>query len=72
MTRDTYLYLCHEADAGRDAFVTHPGSLEEGRLASCVMSTDHMIVEKPDGTKSCWDFHECEELWRMKNLRPGR
>jgi len=71
MTKDTYRYLCNESEAGRDVFVSYPDSHEEGRVASCVLPSDHLIVETPDGSKRCWDFHQCEEMDRRHELRPG-
>ena len=65
MEKETYRFLCQEMEAGRDAFVLHPKSQEEGRVVDCVLNTDHMIVSTPDGSKRCWDFHECEEMSRM-------
>ena len=66
MTKDTYLYMCHEANAGRDAFISHPDTNEEGRLTACVLTEDHMIVETAAGDTRHWDYHECEEMDRMK------
>lgn len=72
MIKDTYLYLCNESEAGRDAFVLHPDTREEGRVAGCVLKSDHMIVSMPDGSNHCWDFHECEEMLRMNEQWPRR
>jgi hypothetical protein len=72
MKKDTYLYLCQESEAGRDAFVLHPDTNEEGRVTSCVLNTDHVIVSAPDGSNHCWDFHECEEMPRMHEQWPRR
>lgn len=71
MTRDTFRYLCNESEAGRDVFVTHPDRHEEGRVASCELTFDQLIVETPDGGKRSWDFSQCEEMGRMHELRPG-
>jgi hypothetical protein len=67
MQRSRYEYLCSQADAGRDAFVRHPGSGEEGLVMSCIMKSNHMAVETSDGKSRCWDFHECEDLQHPKS-----
>jgi len=67
MQRDRFAYLCSQAEAGRDAFVRHPGSDEEGIVTSCIMKSNHMVVETTDGTTRCWDFHECEDLDHPKS-----
>ena len=55
MNRDRYKFICLEAEAGRDAFVVHPASLEEGLVSSCVSPSEHLIVRTADGKKRCWD-----------------
>lgn len=70
MTKDTYLYLCHEADAGRDMFVTHPSNHEEGRIERCVLPSDHIVVSTPNGGERCWDYHDCDEMSRPKEQFP--
>jgi hypothetical protein len=72
MNRDRYKFICLEAEAGRDAFVVHPASLEEGLVSSCVSPSEQLIVRTAAGKKRCWDFHECEELTRMKEEWPRR
>ncbi len=67
MKKNRYEYICSEAEAGRDAFVKHPDTNEEGMVTSCVLKTDHMIVKTPQGDSRCWDFHECEELTDPKS-----
>lgn len=66
MQRNRYEYLCSETQSGRDAFVRHPDSNEEGMITKCVMKTDHVVVTTTQGHKRCWDFHECEDLTRPK------
>jgi len=66
MNKERYDFLCMEAEGGRDAFVTHPSTREEGMVTSCVMATGHMVVETPDGHKRCWDYQDCEELRHEK------
>jgi hypothetical protein len=67
MQRSRYQYLCSEAKAGRDAFVRHPESDEQGILAKCIMQSNHMVVETPEGMTRCWDFHECEDVHHPKS-----
>jgi len=62
MNKQRYEHLCSEAQAGRDAFIRHPKSHEEGRVTSCILASQHMVVETPQGETRCWDFHECEDL----------
>ncbi len=67
MKRDRFEYLCSEAEAGRDAFVRHPDSNEEGIVSSCIMRSNHMVVETVQGQTRCWDFSECEDLQHPKS-----
>ena len=67
MNKQRYDSLCMMAEQGRDAFVTHPASGEEGLVTDCVAQTRHMIVETPEGEKRCWDYQECEELRHEKS-----
>lgn len=62
MKKNRYEYLCSEAKAGRDTFVRHPDTNEEGLVTKCILASDHMIVETSRGDTRCWDFHECDEL----------
>lgn len=70
MKKDRFTFVCQESESGRDAFVSHPASQEEGRVLSCAM--DHMTVETSEGQKRCWDFHECEEMGRSAGEWPRR
>ncbi len=70
MKKDRFTFVCSEAEEGRDAFVAHSESQEEGRVMSC--STDHIVVKTSEGNNRCWDFHECEELSRTKEEWPWR
>lgn len=62
MNRDTFLHICLETEAGRDAFVTHPSSREEGLVTTCSLSGERMVVRTAEGHSRCWDYHHCEEL----------
>ncbi len=66
MRRNEFSHLCSEAEAGRDAFVRHSGSHEEGMVTSCIMKSNHLVVKTPQGESRCWDFNECEELSHRK------
>jgi len=62
MNRDTFLHLCQESEAGRDAFVVHPSSNEEGVVTNCSISSEHIVVRTNDGHTRCWDYHRCFEM----------
>jgi hypothetical protein len=70
MNKDRFTFVCNEAEQGRDAFVTHPATDEEGRVLNC--SIDHVVVETGDGNQRCWDFRNVGELSRDKNEFPYR
>lgn len=67
MNRKTYEHLCSEARSGRDAFVRHPQSNEEGFVTNCIMQSKHIVVETAQGETRCWDFGECEEVVDLKS-----
>ena len=62
MDRDTFVHVCLECEAGRDTFVLHPSSNEQGIVTNCSLSNDHMVVRTSEGHSRCWDYHNCEEL----------
>lgn len=66
MLKDRYQYLCHQVEAGRDAFVSHPITGEEGRVIDCILPTGHMVVAIPGHHKRCWDYRECDDLHHPK------
>lgn len=70
MNKERFTFVCNEAEEGRDAFVTHPDSDEEGRVRSCALS--HVVVETSTGAQRCWDFSEVEEMQREKDEFPYR
>ena len=70
MKKDRFTFVCAESESGRDAFVAHPQSGEEGRVVSC--SVDHLVVKTTPGEDRCWDFRECEEMSRSKEEWPWR
>jgi hypothetical protein len=70
MNKERFTFVCNEAEEGRDAFVAHPISDEEGRVKSCSLS--HVVVETSAGAQRCWDFNEVEEVRREKDEFPYR
>jgi len=67
MNRNTYNHLCSEAQSGRDTFVRHPDSHEEGMVTSCISQSQHLVVKTSQGETRCWDYNECEELIDLKS-----
>jgi len=70
MQRDRFDYLCQEAEAGRDAFVSHADSGQHGLVTSC--TPEHLVVTGNDGQKRCWDYRSCEEMSRDRDEWPYR
>lgn len=66
MRKERFEHLCLEAEAGRDAFIRHPDSNEEGMITSCDMRTGHAVVRTTEQKTRCWDFKECEDLRHPK------
>jgi len=62
MKQNNYEHLCSEAKAGRDVFVRHLGSKEEGLVLDCVLKTNHVVVKTAEGESRCWDASECNEV----------
>ncbi|BCA78253.1 hypothetical protein [Desulfuromonas sp. AOP6] len=67
MKKEEFLHHCLEAEAGRDTFVTHPPSKEEGRVVECNVEKGHLIVQTADDHRRCWDYRECEDLSHSKS-----
>lgn len=67
MQRNRFEFLCAEAQSGRDAFIRHPDSNEEGMVKSCILKSDHMVVQTALGQTRCWDYHECNDLSHPKS-----
>jgi hypothetical protein len=57
-----------ESEAGRDIEVLRGD--ERGFVDRC--AGDHVLVKTPQGDKRCWDFHECDELYRTREEFPWR
>jgi len=70
MERERFDFVCQETMAGRDAFVTHHTSGEEGRVVD--FKADVLVVETVNGKKRKWEYDECEEISRGKNEWPRR
>lgn len=70
MKRERMDFLCSESEEGRDAFVTHLTSGEDGRVESCRL--DHLIVKTTSGKDACWDYHDCDEIARTGAEFPWR
>jgi len=66
MRRDRYEYVCQEAQSGRDVFVTHGASNEEGIVTDCIPVKGHLVTRTPENKKCCWDYSECEEMSHTK------
>ncbi len=66
MKKDRYLHHCLEAEAGRDTFVAHPSTKEEGIVVECSLKSGHIIVETSDHLRRCWDYRECTDLDHTK------
>ena len=67
MNKERYEYICHEAEAGHDAFVVHSPDHEEGMVTGFVRKTGHVLVETPKKEVRCWDFDTCEEMSHSKS-----
>ncbi len=67
MKRDRFEHHCQEVESGRDAFVAHPNSGEEGLVIECSLNAGHLVVQTSDNQKRCWDFNECEDLNHPKS-----
>ena len=72
MRKDRFIYLCQEAQAGRDAFVLHPKTREEGLVDSCTLAAQRVIVRTAAGKTRSWNYYDCEELSRLKQEWPRR
>jgi hypothetical protein len=70
MERKRFDFVCMESEAGRDALVTHSTSKEHGLVDRC--AGEHLLVKTPTGEARCWDFRDCEELYRSNEEFPWR
>lgn len=70
MNEERLIYICTQAKQGRDMFVRHPESGEEGRVLSC--SGEQIEVENTEGIKRTWNYRETEQITRSKEEWPRR
>jgi hypothetical protein len=68
MERKRFEFVCMESEAGNDALVINRGI--HGLVDHC--SGDHLLVKTPEGETRCWDYRECDELYRSKDEFPWR
>jgi len=67
MKKERFIYLCMEAEAGRDAFVLHSDNNEEGMVTDCDLHAGRIMVQTPDHQARIWDFNECDDLRHPKS-----
>jgi len=67
MKKDRFKFLCMETEAGRDAFVQHSSSNEEGLVRGCDLRGGMMLVQTADDRPRRWEFDECDDLPRPKS-----
>lgn len=70
MEKDRFDYVCVQTEQGRDMFVKHAPSGEEGRVLSCIEG--QITVENTAGEKRTWPYGEVEEITRSKAEWPRR
>ena len=68
MERKRFDFVCMESEEGRDAMVIH--GQEHGLVDRC--AGEHLLVKTPEGESRCWDYHDCDELYRTKDEFPWR
>jgi hypothetical protein len=68
MDRKRFEFVCMESEGGRDAVVIR--NQEHGVVDHC--AGEHLLVKTPEGEQRCWDFRECEELYRTHEEFPWR
>ena len=70
MQKDRYDYVCVQTEQGRDIFVRHVASGEEGQVLSC---TDGQVTLKnTKGEERAWHYSELEEIIRSKDEWPRK
>ena len=70
MEKDRFDYVCVQTEQGRDVFVRHPVSGEEGQALSC--TEDQITVKNTRGEERTWHYSELEEITRSKTEWPRR
>ena len=66
MERNRFDHVCMKSEEGRYVVVINHD--EHALVDSCV--GDHLLVRTAEGEKRCWDYHECDELYRTKEEFP--
>lgn len=66
MNKDRFMHHCLDSEGGKDAFVSHPATGEEGRVVDCNLQTGHLVVQTAENQKRCWDYKACEDLKHPK------
>ncbi len=67
MKKDRFTFLCMETEAGRDTFVQHSSSNEQGLVRGCDLRGGMMLVQTAGNQPRRWEFSECEDLLRPKS-----
>jgi len=67
MKRSRFQYLCQEAEAGRDAFVRHGSSHEDGIIMRCDLVHEYAFVKTAKNEERSWFRSECEDIPRAKS-----
>ena len=70
MKKERFEYVCMQSEQGRDVFVIHPASGEEGQVISC--SDENVVFRNTGGEQRTWDYRELEEITRSKDEWPRR
>lgn len=60
MNKDTFEKVCETARSGKNSYVAHPSSGEEGRIVSC--TEKDLVVNTGLGHRRTWDYHECSQI----------
>ena len=68
MEKDRFDYVCVQTEQGRDVFVRHPASGEEGQVLSC--ADEQVTLQNPRGEERTWHSSELEEITRSKTEWP--
>lgn len=66
MKKDRFEHLCREVEAGRDAFLRHSASQEEGMILGCDLREGNVVVRTQENRARNWSFSECEDIQRPK------
>ncbi len=70
MEKDRFEYVRVQTEQGRDIFVRHVPSNEEGQVLSC--AGDLATIKNTAGQEQTWHYSDIEEITRSKNEWPRR